>query len=203
MFSSRVLYLRCGELYSVPPRRIRPCSDFGSSAEGESMPKFLISTLYPIRQRPAGPYLCLATYMTRVCQKTWTFNRHRSSRNREKRARSGCASGMMYSRFFVAFLQVILILQKFGRQGTRHVPRRIPQYRVSYSWCCLHRRESPYTHKPASACRTVPPGGGGGGSGGGLPPPCKVLYCTRTHFLSDPWYEYGYYTAGKPELSFR
>ena len=102
-------------------------------------------------------------------------NRHRSSRNREKRARSGCASGMMYSRFFVAFLQVILILQKFGRQGTRHVPRRIPQYRVSYpySWCCFHRRESPYTHKPA---RVLVPFLRGGGFRGGFTPPAK--YCT-------------------------
>ena len=59
--------------------------------------------------RASGISRCNSTHVL-MCS-----NRHRSSRNREKRARSGCASGMMYSRFFVAFLQVILILQKFGR----------------------------------------------------------------------------------------
>ena len=30
------------------------------------MPEILISTLYPIRQRPAGPYLCLSTVFAKI-----------------------------------------------------------------------------------------------------------------------------------------
>ena len=52
------------------------------------MPKILISTLYPIRQRPAGPYLCLAAFklhnVTKVPEQYPCIDRIYGDRDRER-----------------------------------------------------------------------------------------------------------------------